>query len=83
MGSTLREVVAQNMAICKKKFFYIILSFVLICSVITPGFSELSFKHLDDKKVSYLDFFLLKFENTLVKRSLILRKQLLALRVQC
>ena len=34
------------------------------------------------KKVSYLDFFLLKFENTLIKRSQILRRQLLATRVQ-
>ena len=71
------------MVICKKKIIInIILNIIIIFSVIKPGHTELNFKSLETKKVSYLDFFLLKFENTLNKRSLILRKQLLATRVQ-
>ena len=71
------------MAICKKKIIInIILNIIIIFSVIKPGHTELNFKSLETKQVSYLDFFLLKFENTLNKRSLILRKQLLATRVQ-
>ena len=68
---------------CKKKIIInIILNIIIIFSVIKPGHTELNFKSLETKQVSYLDFFLLKFENTLNKRSLILRKQLLATRVQ-
>ena len=71
------------MAICKKRIIInIILNIIIIFSVIKPGHTELNFKSLETKQVSYLDFFLLKFENTLNKRSLILRKQLLATRVQ-
>ena len=71
------------MAICKKKIIInIILNIIIIFLVIKPGYTELNFKSLETKQVSYLDFFLLKFENTLNKRSLILRKQLLATRVQ-
>ena len=71
------------MVICKKKIIInIILNIIIIFSVIIPGHTELNFKSLETKQVSYLDFFLLKFENTLNKRSLILRKQLLATRVQ-
>ena len=71
------------MVICKKKIIInIILSIIIIFSIIKPGHTELNFKSLETKQVSYLDFFLLKFENTLNKRSLILRKQLLATRVQ-
>ena len=71
------------MVTCKKKIIInIILNIIIIFSVIKPGHTELNFKSLETKQVSYLDFFLLKFENTLNKRSLILRKQLLATRVQ-
>ena len=71
------------MVICKKKIIInIILNIIIIFSVIKPGHTELNFKSLETKQVSYLDFFLLKFENTLNKRSLILRKQFLATRVQ-
>ena len=71
------------MVICKKKIIInIILNIIIIFSVIKPGHTELNFKSLETKQVPYLDFFLLKFENTLNKRSLILRKQLLATRVQ-
>ena len=39
-------------------------------------------QQLENKKVSFFDFFLLKFENTLSKRAQILRRQILATRVQ-
>ena len=71
------------MVTCEKKIIInIILSVLLILAVIKPGYAELNFKSFDTKKVSYLDFFLLKFENTLTKRSQILRRQLFATRVQ-
>ena len=71
------------MVICEKKIIInIILSVLLILAVIKPGYAELNFKSFETKKVSYLDFFLLKFENTLTKRSQILRRQLFATRVQ-
>ena len=71
------------MAICKKKIIInIILSVLLILAVIKPGYAELNFKSFETKKVSYLDFFLLKFENTITKRSQVLRRQLFATRVQ-
>ena len=73
----------QNMAIFKKKIIInIILSVLLIFTIIKSGHAELNFKSLENKKVPYLDFFLLKFENTLTKRSQILRGQLFATRVQ-
>ena len=71
------------MVICEKKIIInIILSVLLILAVITPGYAELNFKNFESKKVSYLDFFLLKFENTITKRSQVLRRQLFATRVQ-
>ena len=71
------------MVICEKKIIInIILSVLLILAVIKPGYAELNFKSFDTKKVSYLDFFLLKFENTLTKRSQTLGRQLFTTRVQ-
>ena len=71
------------MAICKKKIIVnIILIILLILAVIKPGNAEISFKTFKSKQVPYLDFFLLKFENTLARRSQILRRQLFATRVQ-
>ena len=71
------------MAICKKKIIInIILSALLIFAVIKPADAELNFKSFETKKVSYMDFFLLKFESLLIRRSQMLRKQLLATRVQ-
>ena len=71
------------MAICEKKIIInIILSVLLILAVIKPGYAELNFKSFETKKVSYLDFFLLKFENTITKRSQVLGRQLFATRVQ-
>jgi len=71
------------MEICKKKIVKntILISFFL-CILIKPGNTDLSFKNFESKKVSYIDFFMLKFENKLAKRSLYLRRQLMALRVQ-
>ena len=71
------------MVICEKKIIInIILSVLLILTVIKPAYAELNFKSFETKKVSYLDFFLLKFESTLNKRSQVLRRQLFATRVQ-
>ena len=66
----------------KKSFVHTILSFLLIFVLITPSYGDLTFKKLEDKKVPFLDFFLLKFENTLLGRSQILRRQRFASRVQ-
>ena len=71
------------MAICKKKIILnIILSALLIFAVIKPADAELNFKSFETKKVSYMDFFLLKFENTINKRAQILRSQIFITRVQ-
>ena len=71
------------MAICKKKIIInIILSALLIFAVIKPADAELNFKSFETKKVSYMDFFLLKFESLLIRRSQALKKQLFATRVQ-
>ena len=67
------------MEICNiKKLFIIFLTFLFTNS----SLAEINFKNLGEKKVSYLDFFLLKFENKLTKRVHILRRQALATRVQ-
>jgi len=71
------------MAICKnRKIINIILSLSLIFFFTDFSYGEQTFKKLENKKVPYLDFFLLKFENTLSKRSRILRSQGFATRVQ-
>ena len=70
------------MAICKKKIFNIILSLFLIFIFTDFSFGSQTFKQLENKKVSYLDFFLLKFENTITKRSHALGRQIFATRVQ-
>ena len=71
------------MVTCEKKIIInIILSVLLIFAVIEPADAELNFKSFETKKVSYMDFFLLKFESLLIRRSQILRKQWLATRVQ-
>jgi len=71
------------MVICEKKIIInIILSVLLILAVIKSGYAEINLKSFETKKVSYLDFFLLKFENTITKRSQVLRRQLFATRVQ-
>lgn len=71
------------MVICSKKMVaHTILSILLIFIVINFSYAELTFKKLENKKVPFLDFFLLKFETTLIGRSQILRGQAIASRVQ-
>ena len=71
------------MVICNKKIvIYTVLSVLLIFVVSNPSYADLTFKKLENKKVPFLDFFLLKFETTLIRRSQILRRQAIASRVQ-
>ena len=70
------------MATCKKKILNIILSLFLIFIFTNSSYGSQTFKQLENKKVSYLDFFLLKFENIINKRAQNLRRQLFATRVQ-
>ena len=70
------------MVTCKKKIINITISLFFIFIVTNFGYSSETFKQLENKKVTYLDFFLLKLENTINKRAHILRRQLLATRVQ-
>ncbi len=71
------------MEICNnKKFLHISLKIIFILFFFNPSFADIDFKRLENKKVSYLDFFLLKFENKLISSSQILRTQMFATRVQ-
>ena len=70
------------MVICKKKKLNFIFSLFLILIFSNFSNADESFQKLENKKVSYLDFFLLKFENTIIKRAQILRRQLITTRVQ-
>ena len=71
------------MVICKKKIIIsIFFTTLLIFCFINSGYADLTFKKLENRKVPFLDFFLLKFETTLVKRSQILRSQAFATRIQ-
>ena len=78
-----KEVVVQNMEICNKKnLVCIILSTLLIFFCSNTSYADLSFEKLKGKKVSYLDFFLLKYENKLIARSNILQGQSFPTRIQ-
>jgi len=70
------------MEICKKKILNIILILFSILIFTNSSYGNQTFKQIENKKVSYLDFFLLKFESTIVKRAQILRRQAFATRVQ-
>ena len=71
------------METCKKKVILkIIISLLLTFTNINLSFADSTFKEIENKKVSFLDFFLLKFENTLIRRSHILSGQMIATRVQ-
>ena len=70
------------MATCKKKILNIILSLFSILIFTSFSYGSQNFKQLENKKVSYLDFFLLKFENIITKRAQVLRRQVFATRVQ-
>ena len=70
------------MATCKKKILSIILSLFLIFIFTNFSYGSQTFNQLENRKVSYLDFFLLKFENIINKRAQNLRRQLFATRIQ-
>ena len=71
------------MATCNTKKFINKL-FILLFTVfsINTACADVNFKDLEKKKVSYLDFFLLKFESRLLSRSQVLARQAFATRVQ-
>ena len=60
----------------KIKFLFLFLIFANL------SYADSSFENLKKKKVSYLDFFLLKTENNLYKRAQVLRTQVIPTRVQ-
>jgi len=70
------------MEICsnKKINFKYLLILIFIFSNIC--YADTTFKDIEKKKVSYLDFFLLNFENKLKSRTLVLRNEMFASRVQ-
>ena len=71
------------MEICNKRIFIKIFSILfLIFILIKPSYSETNFKNLENKKVPFLDFFLLKFENKLTQRTQFLRREVFSTRVQ-
>ena len=66
-----------------KNFFkYIFLFLFFGISNIHLSYGDTNFKNFEKKKVSYLDFFLLKFENNIVRRAQLLRTQMFPTRVQ-
>ena len=67
------------MATCKQK---VILYTLILLFINSASYADLNFKKLDNKKVSFLDFFLLKFENSLTRKSQALRREIFATRVQ-
>jgi len=67
------------MATCKQK---VILYTLILIFINSASYADLNFKKLDNKKVSFLDFFLLKFENSLTRKSQALRREIFATRVQ-
>ena len=70
------------METCNKKKLIIIIKVTLIFLFNNLSLAETNFETLENKKVSYVDFFLLKYENKLMSRAQVLRAQLFATRVQ-
>ena len=68
------------MVICNKKFFLQILIIIFFHN--SNGLSEITFKNFEKKEVSFLDFFLLKYEGSLIRRAQALRSQMFITRVQ-
>jgi len=66
----------------KKKFLLFASNLFLIFFLISTSFAETNFDKLSEKKVSYLDFFLLKYESILMNKSRILTGQVFVTRVQ-
>ena len=69
------------MVICKKKISNFVFCLSLIF-IITNSVYGATFKLLENKKTSYLDFVLLKIENRLIQRHGLLGTQPMALRIQ-
>jgi len=65
----------------KKKF---LLSSILVFFIflLNASFADMNFNKIQNKKVSYLDFFLLKYESNLMRRAGILSSQIFPTRVQ-
>ena len=62
------------------RYIFLFLFFGIVNSNLS--YSEINFEKLENKKVSFLDFFLLKFENIIVRRTQVLRTQAIPTRVQ-
>jgi len=71
------------MAICNNKIFlnFFLIPFLIIVFTFNSK-AEVSFQKIENKTVSYLDFFLLKLENKLTRRTQYLSGQIIATRVQ-
>ena len=70
------------MEICKKKLIINIILIVSVIFIVKPAYSEVNFESFEKKKVSYIDFFLLKFEGSLIRKAQTLRRQFVPTRVQ-
>tara|TARA_Y100000590_G_scaffold200090_1_gene227336 strand:+ start:1439 stop:2029 length:591 start_codon:yes stop_codon:yes gene_type:complete len=71
------------METCKKFFsIYCFVKLFLVFILIQNSYAEITFQKLENKKVPFLDFFLLKFENKLIQRAQVLGNQLIISRVQ-
>ena len=71
------------METCRDRKNYIVfLIFFFLIFFLNYSHADLNFENLEKKKVSYLEFFLLKFENKIINRSQSLRRQAIATRVQ-
>ena len=69
------------MEICRKKIANFVFCLCLIF-IITNSVYGATFKQLENKKTSYLDFILLKIENRLIQRHGLLGVQPMAIRIQ-
>ena len=65
----------QNKLIISSILFFFTFSF-------STNFADINFGKLQNKKVSYLDFFLLKYESTLMRKASTLSSQIFPTRVQ-
>ena len=63
----------------KLLFLSSLISFIFLFSV---SFADINFNNLKNKKVSYLDFFLLKYESALMRKAGVLSAQMFPTRVQ-
>ena len=70
------------MEICKKKLIINIILIVSVIFIVKPAYTEVNFESFEKKKVSYIDFFLLKFEGSLIRKAQTLRRQFVPTRVQ-